>query len=60
MAGGKNRGGLTCPVCGMNVDQNTEFKEGHGGETYYFCSENDQKEFRKNPSQYLKKEKKAA
>ncbi len=51
---------MKCPVCGMDVDQNSEFKVDHSGETYYFCSEEDQNEFQKHPSQYLKKQKKAA
>ncbi len=47
---------LTCPVCGMEVDQNPEFKTGHQGQTYYFCSEEDKKEFQKHPSTHLRKE----
>ncbi len=50
---------MSCPVCGMEVDQNSEFKAGHAGETYYFCSENHKKEFQQHPSKYLKQEKAA-
>ncbi len=45
-----------CPVCGMAVDQDSEFKADHKGQTYYFCSENDRKEFRKRPQVYAWKE----
>ncbi len=51
---------ITCPVCGMEVDEESEFEASHGGETYYFCSEEDRKEFQAHPSKYVKKEKKAA
>ncbi len=50
---------IKCPVCGMDVDQDSEFKAGHAGETYYFCSDEDKKEFQKHPSKYVKKEKAA-
>ena len=30
-----------CPVCGMAADENSEFKASIEGETYYFCSEED-------------------
>ena len=58
---GKNKGKdeLKCPVCGMDVDMNSEFRASHSGETYYFCSENDKKEFQNHPSKYLKQEKAA-
>ncbi len=50
---------MKCPVCGMDVDENSKFKAGHAGETHYFCSEQDKKEFQKHPSKYVKKEKAA-
>lgn len=55
----KKKENMTCPVCGMDVDENSEFKAGHGNETYYFCSEEDKKEFQSHPAKYLKKEKAA-
>jgi Cu+-exporting ATPase len=58
MPAAKNK--ITCPVCGMDVDKDSEFKAGHGGETYYFCSEEDKKEFQQHPAKYLKKQEKAA
>jgi YHS domain-containing protein len=51
---------LTCPVCGMEVDENSEFSTSSQGEIYYFCSDEDLKEFQKHPSQYLTKQEKAA
>ncbi len=39
-----------CSVCGMNVD--SKFKVDYKGQTYYFCSENDRKEFQKRPQVY--------
>ena len=41
------------PVCGMEVDESTEFKSHHMGETYYFCSDNCRKEFEKAPHKYI-------
>ena len=51
---------IHCPVCGMVVDENSEFTASRAGEMYYFCSEEDKKEFQKNPNKYIGKEKKAA
>ena len=42
-----------CPVCGMAADENSEFKASIEGETYYFCSEEDNKEFKAHPPKYL-------
>lgn len=51
--GSKNK--VKDPVCGMMVDpEKTQYKSDHKGKTYYFCSENCQKAFETDPSQYLK------
>jgi YHS domain-containing protein len=50
---------IKCPVCGMDVDQDSQFKASHADETYYFCSEEDKKEFQDHPSKYVRKEKAA-
>jgi YHS domain-containing protein len=44
----------------MDVDEDSEFSAGSQGRIYYFCSEEDMKEFQKHPSQYLRKQEKAA
>jgi YHS domain-containing protein len=44
----------------MEVDENSEFSTSSQGEIYYFCSDEDLKEFQKHPSQYLTKQEKAA
>mgnify|MGYP000209186877 CR=1 FL=1 len=43
------------PVCGMEVDESTQWKAEHAGETYYFCCEHCLKEFEKNPSKFIGK-----
>jgi YHS domain-containing protein len=42
------------PVCGMEVDQSTEYRTDHNGKTYYFCSSNCKTTFNKNPNKYVK------
>ncbi len=44
---------IKCPVCGMDVNENSEFKVSREGETCYFCSEEDKKEFQAHPPKYL-------
>jgi YHS domain-containing protein len=44
----------------MDVDENSEFSASSQGEIYYFCSDEDREEFQKHPSQYLRKQEKAA
>ncbi len=50
----KTENKLTCPVCGMDVNENSEFKASSQGETFYFCSEEDKQEFKIHPSKYAK------
>jgi len=42
-----------CPVCGMNVSEDTELRYTYEGVTYYFCSDGCLKEFRENPGKYV-------
>lgn len=41
------------PVCGMDVDENSEFKSTHAGSTYVFCSASCKAKFDKEPTRYL-------
>ena len=41
------------PVCGMEVDTDTDLKVEHDGETYYFCSRGCKLEFEDDPEKYL-------
>ena len=43
----------------MDVSEESAISAGYQGETYYFCSDEDKKEFEKHPSMYLTKEKAA-
>ncbi|MBP1912784.1 YHS domain-containing protein [Thermococcus stetteri] len=45
------------PVCGMEVDENTEIKVEYKGKVYYFCSPGCRAEFEANPEKYVKEEK---
>jgi YHS domain-containing protein len=47
---------IECPVCGMEVSENPKLKVERKGQTFYFCSENDMKEFQKRPHVYAWKE----
>ncbi|ADY00617.1 ribosomal protein L24, conjectural [Vulcanisaeta moutnovskia 768-28] len=42
------------PVCGMEVDETTQFKTIYKGKIYYFCSAMCKREFEKNPEVYIK------
>jgi YHS domain-containing protein len=44
------------PVCGMEVDTDSDFKSMYKGKHYYFCSAEDKKSFDKNPAKYLNKQ----
>ncbi len=44
------------PVCGMEVDTDSEFTSEYNGDTLYFCSEEDKEEFDKHPARYYGKE----
>lgn len=42
------------PVCGMKVDENSEFSSDYGGRVYYFCSADCKKKFDLNPVKYTR------
>jgi len=43
------------PVCGMILNEKTsKFKIKHEGKTYYFCSVNCKKKFKKNRNKFAK------
>ncbi|MDT7902148.1 MULTISPECIES: YHS domain-containing protein [Acidianus] len=42
------------PVCGMEVDENSQYKTMYKGKVYYFCSPHCMKAFQKDPEKYLK------
>lgn len=43
------------PVCGTNLDERSaKFKITHDGETYYFCSVNCKKKFKRNRAKFVK------
>jgi YHS domain-containing protein len=50
MVARKNK--TNCLVCGMEVGRDSKFKADYKGQTYYFCNENDKKEFQKRPQVY--------
>lgn len=43
----------TDPVCGMEVDTNTDLQVEYEGQTYYFCSRGCKLEFQEDPEKYL-------
>lgn len=43
----------TDPVCGMEVDEKTQFKSAFAGRKYYFCSEECRKEFEERPEEFV-------
>jgi len=45
----------TDPVCGLKVDPATAPQSKHGGQTYYFCSDQHRELFQKTPAKYLPK-----
>jgi len=45
----------TDPVCGLKVDPASAPSARHNGQTYYFCSEQHQRSFQKDPVKYLPK-----
>lgn len=50
-----SKGKVKDPVCGMMVDpEKAEWKSDYQGKTYFFCSENCQKQFEADPAQFLK------
>jgi P-type Cu+ transporter len=40
------------PVCGMEVDETSEFMSKEGGQTTYFCSEECKEKFERNPNEF--------
>lgn len=46
-------GGLSDPVCGMDVTPSSAYSAEHEGSHYYFCSERCQNKFTASPQQYL-------
>jgi YHS domain-containing protein len=44
------------PVCGLKVNPATAPSTKHQGQTYYFCSEQHQQLFQKNPAKFLPKQ----
>lgn len=40
------------PVCGMEVDEKSEFNSTFNSKTYHFCSANCKETFDKNPQQF--------
>ena len=45
------------PVCGMDVTvKDAKYNSKYKGKTYYFCSEQHMKDFKKSPSKYIGKE----
>jgi YHS domain-containing protein len=41
------------PVCGMQVDTDTDLKTEYDGETFYFCSRGCLLDFQEDPEKYL-------
>ncbi len=54
----KNR--IECPVCGTEVKENPKLKAEHKGQTYYFCTAGDMKEFQRRPQVYTWTEQKGS
>lgn len=44
---------LTCPVCGMEIDQNSAKRSEYKGRTYYLASDSCKARFEANPEKYL-------
>ena len=42
------------PVCGMDVNDNSQFKSARAGTTYVFCSASCKGKFDKEPDRYTK------
>ena len=40
------------PVCGMEVNESSEFMSNAGGQTTYFCSKECKDKFEKNPNEF--------
>ena len=44
---------LRDPVCGMNVTEDSQYREQHQGTTYRFCSQGCLQKFKSDPTRYL-------
>jgi YHS domain-containing protein len=44
---------MTDPVCGLRVDERSEFHTQFAGKKYFFCSEDCRKEFEAEPDEYI-------
>jgi YHS domain-containing protein len=44
---------MTDPVCGMKVDEKSEFHTQFAGRKYFFCSDECRKEFESEPDEYV-------
>ncbi|BFI76796.1 YHS domain-containing protein [Sulfurisphaera ohwakuensis] len=42
------------PVCGMEVNESSQYKTMYKGKIYYFCSSACKKAFEKDPEKYLR------
>ena len=42
------------PICQMTVDEGTDLRAEHDGQTYYFCSQHCQAKFKEDPDKFLK------
>jgi YHS domain-containing protein len=40
------------PVCGMEVEETSEFVSNEGGQTTYFCSAECKEKFERNPNEF--------
>ena len=41
------------PVCGMRIDDKSEFQTQFAGKRYFFCSENCKQEFEADPDEFV-------
>jgi len=41
------------PVCGMKVDEKSEFQTQFAGKKFFFCSENCKREFEADPDEFV-------
>ena len=49
----EERGSELDLVCGMELNQDTQYQVIHKGKIYFFCSKGCQKHFRDNPEKYV-------
>lgn len=46
-------GGIKDPVCGMKVNNKSQYSMDFKGKQYYFCSENCLNQFKASPEKYV-------